>query len=70
MERSVSNYLTIILLALIWGSSFILMKKGLEVFSFIEVATLRIAIAFIGMGSPKSRKTKTNAALSRATFEN
>ena len=49
MARSVSNYLIIILLALIWGSSFILMKRGLEVFDFIQVANLRIAIAFFSL---------------------
>ena len=49
MEKSVSNYLTIILLALIWGSSFILMKRGLEVFDFIQVANLRIVIAFFSL---------------------
>ena len=59
MERSVKNYLALLSLALIWGSSFILMKKGLEVFSFIEVATLRIAIAFIPLIPflPKAIKT-------------
>lgn len=37
----------LILLALVWGSSFILMKRGLEVFSPIEIGALRIAIAFL-----------------------
>jgi drug/metabolite transporter (DMT)-like permease len=36
-------------LALIWGSSFILMKKGLVVFSSVEVAALRIASAGLFM---------------------
>ena len=49
MGRSVRNYLTLVFLALIWGSSFILMKRGLEVFNFMEVATLRIVIAFISL---------------------
>lgn len=47
MGSSVSNYLLLILLALIWGSSFILMKRGLEVYSFIELANLRIVITFL-----------------------
>lgn len=34
-------------LVLVWGSSFILMKKGLEVFSGLELAALRISISFI-----------------------
>lgn len=47
MGSSVSNYLLLLLLALIWGSSFILMKRGLEVYSFIELANLRIVITFL-----------------------
>jgi|GEM_PF-5173345 len=46
MDKSVKNYLTLLFLAIIWGSSFILMKRGLEVFDFMQVATLRIFIAF------------------------
>jgi drug/metabolite transporter (DMT)-like permease len=41
------NWVILILLALIWGSSFILMKRGLEVYSSDEVAALRILIAFL-----------------------
>ncbi len=36
-------------LALVWGSSFILMKKGLEVYTSMEVGALRIALAGILM---------------------
>ena len=49
MAESVKNYFLIILLALFWGSSFILMKKGLEVFDFFQVASLRISIAFFSL---------------------
>jgi drug/metabolite transporter (DMT)-like permease len=49
MAGSLRNYLTLVFLSLIWGSSFILMKRGLEVFDFIEVATLRIVIAFFSL---------------------
>ena len=38
-----------ILLAFIWGSSFILMKKGLIVFSDLEVAQLRMGVAWISL---------------------
>ncbi|QNR23124.1 DMT family transporter [Croceimicrobium hydrocarbonivorans] len=36
-----------VLLALIWGSSFILMKRGLESFDFAQIGMLRIATAWI-----------------------
>lgn len=37
----------LILLALIWGTSFILIKQGLKVFRPDEVATLRVSAAFL-----------------------
>lgn len=43
----VINWVTLILLSIIWGSSFILMKRGLESFSYLQVAALRIFIAFV-----------------------
>ena len=49
MDKLVKNYSTLLFLAIIWGSSFILMKRGLEVFDFMQVATLRIFIAFISL---------------------
>lgn len=36
-----------ILLAFIWGASFILMKRGLDGFSYVQVAALRIFISFV-----------------------
>ncbi|WP_448519461.1 DMT family transporter [Rhodoflexus sp.] len=39
-------WLILFLLAFVWGSSFILMKRGLTVFSAGEVGALRIVIAF------------------------
>jgi drug/metabolite transporter (DMT)-like permease len=41
------NWIILIALALTWGSSFILMKRGMEVYSSDEVAALRILIAFL-----------------------
>ena len=41
------RYFYLIVLSLIWGSSFILMKKGLEVFSYEQVAAYRLFIASI-----------------------
>jgi drug/metabolite transporter (DMT)-like permease len=49
VDKSLKNYLTLLFLAIIWGSSFILMKRGLEVFDFMQVATLRIFIAFLSL---------------------
>jgi drug/metabolite transporter (DMT)-like permease len=37
----------LILLALVWGSSFILIKKGLEFFTSTEVGALRVSITFL-----------------------
>lgn len=41
------NWSILILLSLIWGSSFILMKRGLESFNSIQVGSIRIFITFI-----------------------
>ena len=44
------QYLPIILLialALIWGSSFILMKNGLKVYSSAQVATMSMFFSFL-----------------------
>ena len=38
---------TLILLSFLWGSSFILMKRGLESYSQYQVAALRIFISFL-----------------------
>lgn len=37
----------LILLALVWGSSFILMKRGLEVYTSSQVGAMRMFIAFV-----------------------
>ncbi len=42
-----SSWLILFALALTWGSSFILMKKGLEVFSGFQLGALRLSIAFL-----------------------
>lgn len=47
MNTRFINWLILIALAITWGSSFILMKRGLDAFSSDEVAALRIFIAFI-----------------------
>ena len=47
VNTKVLNWVILIALALTWGSSFILMKRGMDVYSSDEVAALRILIAFL-----------------------
>ena len=47
LNNKLLQWIVLLLLAFIWGSSFILMKKGLEVYSHTIVAALRISIAFL-----------------------
>lgn len=47
MNRKPINWIILTALSLIWGSSFILMKRGMEVYTSDEVAALRILIAFL-----------------------
>ena len=47
MSTKALNWIILVALALTWGSSFILMKRGLETYSSDEVAALRILIAFL-----------------------
>lgn len=46
-KNTITVWTILFILVLVWGSSFILIKKGLEVFSAVEVGALRISIAFI-----------------------
>ena len=46
-DRKFDQYAILLILALIWGSSFILMKKGLESFNFVQVGALRIFAAAV-----------------------
>lgn len=41
------QWASMMLLALIWGSSFILMKKGLEAFTDVQVAAIRVFFSFL-----------------------
>ena len=55
MKNQYKHYFILFSLALIWGSSFILMEKGLHTYkdintySYMQVASLRIFIAFISL---------------------
>lgn len=46
-NRKLLHWIIFLALALTWGSSFILMKRGMDSFSSSQVAALRIFIAFI-----------------------
>lgn len=46
-NNSVYNWIIFIFLSITWGTSFILMKRGLESFSGLQVASLRLFISFI-----------------------
>ncbi len=46
MEKDkIYNFAMLITIAVVWGSSFILMKKGVEVYAPLQVGTLRIVIS-------------------------
>jgi drug/metabolite transporter (DMT)-like permease len=45
-EKKIWHWLVLALLSLIWGTSYILMKKGLESFSTLQIASLRVFITF------------------------
>ncbi|MCE3259571.1 MAG: hypothetical protein K0S12_1212 [Bacteroidetes bacterium] len=47
MANKSRAWFLLILLSIVWGSSFILMKRGLEAYTSNEVAALRIGIAFL-----------------------
>lgn len=46
-NRKIWHWLVIILLSMIWGTSYILMKRGLESFSSLQIGSLRIFITFL-----------------------
>ena len=47
VDSKLGHWIILIMLSVIWASSFILIKRGLDAFSFEQVATLRIFIASI-----------------------
>ena len=48
-NSNLANWGIMIFLAFTWGSSFILMKRGLDVFSYIQVADLRMGLAWLSL---------------------
>ncbi len=47
LSKKLWQWVTLLTLAFIWGSSFILMKLGLRSFDYMQVAAFRIFISFI-----------------------
>lgn len=47
IDTPLGHWIILLSLSLVWGSSFILMKRGLDAFSFEQVAALRLLIAFL-----------------------
>ncbi|MBI4648060.1 MAG: DMT family transporter [Bacteroidia bacterium] len=47
MSKKIWQWIILLILAFIWGSSFILMKKGLESYNNYQLAALRMFIAYI-----------------------
>jgi drug/metabolite transporter (DMT)-like permease len=48
-KKKIWHWLILALLSLIWGTSYILMKKGLESFSTYQIAGLRVLITFLSL---------------------
>jgi len=46
-KKTIISWIILLALMITWGSSFILIKRGLEVYSDVEVGALRICITFI-----------------------
>ena len=46
-KKTIENWFILLILSIIWGSSFILMKRGLISFTYLEVSFFRLIIAFI-----------------------
>jgi drug/metabolite transporter (DMT)-like permease len=46
-NRKIWHWLAVALLSIIWGTSYILMKKGLRSFSVYQLASLRMLISFL-----------------------
>ncbi len=46
-KKTIISWVILLALMITWGSSFILIKRGLEIYSDVEVGALRICITFI-----------------------
>ena len=46
-SNKATSYILIAILAIVWGSSFILMKIGLQVYTWYQVGAIRMVVSFI-----------------------
>ncbi len=67
-DHKALNWLILLVLALVWGSSFILMKRGLVVFSSSQVAAIRIFVAFLFLLPVAWRHLKKELAVHWKSF--
>jgi drug/metabolite transporter (DMT)-like permease len=67
LAKSFAGWLLFILLSIIWGSSFILMKAGMQTLSAYEVATIRILSAAIVL-LPFAAKALKNVERNKITY--
>jgi drug/metabolite transporter (DMT)-like permease len=47
LEKKRWQWLAILFLSVVWGSSFILMKKGLNAFDYMQIGAMRIFFSFV-----------------------
>jgi drug/metabolite transporter (DMT)-like permease len=47
LEKKRWQWLALLFLSIVWGSSFILMKRGMDAFDYVQVAALRIFFSFL-----------------------
>jgi drug/metabolite transporter (DMT)-like permease len=47
LEKKRWQWLAILFLSVVWGSSFILMKRGLDAFDYMQVGAMRVFISFL-----------------------
>jgi drug/metabolite transporter (DMT)-like permease len=47
LEKKRWQWLAILFLSVVWGSSFILMKKGLNAFDYMQIGSMRIFFSFL-----------------------
>jgi drug/metabolite transporter (DMT)-like permease len=47
LDKKRWQWISLLLLSFVWGASFILMKRGMDAFSYVQVGALRVFICFL-----------------------